>query len=400
MAATRASRTAVLSASHFVLKRLMRLRAAFIRGGTSKAVVFRRQDLPGDRALWDAIFLRVMGSPDPSGRQLDGLGGGLSSVSKVCIVGPASRADADVDYTFAQVAVTESLVDYSGNCGNMSSAIGPFALEEGLAAAPQDGEAVVRLHNTNTSKIIVARFPVVGGVLAPDGDLAIDGVAGTAAPIRLEFVEPGGAKSGRLLPTGAAQDMLTIPGLGAIAASCIDAANPCVFVAADALGMTGTELPDQQQTNALFLERMESIRRAASVRMGLAPDLDAAARIPSIPKVAMLSAPTAAATLSGHRLSAADIDIGIRMISIGQPHRAVPITGAICLAIAARVAGSLPHRLCRAMAGPIRIGHPSGTILVDAAVATDADATPKALYGAVYRSARRLFDGEVLYRAD
>lgn len=382
------------------MKRTLRLRAAFMRGGTSKAVVFRRQDLPSDPSLWDSIFLQVMGSPDPNGRQLDGLGGGLSSVSKICIVGPPSRSDADVDYTFAQVSVTESLVDYSGNCGNMSSAIGPFAVEEGMVAAPKDGEAVVRLHNTNTSKIIVSRFPVTGAVLAPDGELAIDGVAGTAAAIRLEFVEPGGAKSGRLLPTGAAQDVLSIPDLGAITASCIDAANPCVFVAADTLGMTGTELPGEHESNAVFLERMENIRRAASVLMGLAPDLNAAARIPGIPKVAMVSAPHAFPTLSGHALTAADIDIAIRMISIGQPHRAVPITGAICLAIAARVPGSLPHRLCRAASGPIRIGHPSGTILVDAAVSKDAHGIVHAQYGAVYRSARRLFDGEVLYRAD
>jgi 2-methylaconitate cis-trans-isomerase PrpF len=379
---------------------MLRLRAAFIRGGTSKAVVFRKQDLPGDPALWDAIFLRVMGSPDPNGRQLDGLGGGLSSVSKICVVGPSSRSDADVDYTFAQVSVTESLVDYSGNCGNMSSAIGPFAVEEGMVAAPKDGETVVRLHNTNTSKLIVARFPVIDGALAPDGNLAIDGVAGTAAPIRLEFIEPGGAKSGRLLPTGAAQDVLNVPGLGAITASCIDAANPCVFVAADALAMTGIELPAEQESNGLFLQRMESIRRAASVLMGLAPDLDAAARIPSIPKVAMVSAPKTALTLSGQTQMATDIDIGIRMISIGQPHRAVPITGAICLAIAARVPGSLPHRLCRTASGPIRIGHPSGTILVDAAVTQSADGSLNAQYGAVYRSARRLFDGAVWYRAD
>ena len=341
-----------------------------------------------------------MGSPDPNGRQLDGMGGGLSSLSKVCVVGPSTRPDADVDYTFAQVSVADALVDYSGNCGNMSSAMGPFAVEEGMVAAPKDGEAVVRLHNTNTSKIIVARFPVMGGVLAPDGDLEIDGVAGRAAPIRLEFVEPGGAKSGRLLPTGAAQDVLDIPGLGAVAASCVDAANPCVFVPAEVTGMAGVELPAELETNAVFLDRMENIRRAASVRMGLAPDIDAAARIPSIPKVAMVCAPKPASTLSGRALAASEMDICIRMISVGQPHRAVPITGAICLAVAARVPGTIAHGLCRASSGPIRIGHPSGTILVDAGVAEVPGGSVKAEYGAVYRSARRLFEGAVLYRSD
>jgi 2-methylaconitate cis-trans-isomerase PrpF len=378
---------------------IQRLRAVFMRGGTSKAVMFRREDLPAERAAWDAIFLQVMGSPDPNGRQLDGMGGGLSSLSKVCVVGPPSRPDADVDYTFAQVSVDQAMVDYAGNCGNMSSAIGPFAVEEGLVLPPADGAAVVRIHNTNTSKIVVARFPVTGGALAADGDLALDGVAGTAAPIRLEFVDPGGAKTGRLLPGGAARDMLDIPGLGAVAASCVDAANPCVFIAAEAVGKTGVESPGELETDTAWLQAMEAIRLAGSVRMGLAPDLATAARIPSIPKVAMLCAPRAAPTLSGRALAADDMDIGVRMISVGQPHRAVPITGAICLAVAARIPGSVAHALCRATNGPIRIGHPSGTILVDAAMAKGPDGRPQAEYGAVYRTARRLFEGAVLYRA-
>jgi 2-methylaconitate cis-trans-isomerase PrpF len=379
--------------------RNMRLRAAFMRGGTSKAMMFRAEDLPADPKQWDAIFLQVMGSPDPNGRQLDGMGGGISSLSKVCVVGPPSRLDADVDYTFAQVAVSEALVDYNGNCGNMSAAVGPFAIEEGLVQAPQDGEAVVRIHNTNTSKIIVSRFPVAGGVCAADGDLEIDGVAGRAAPVRLEFLDPGGAKTGMLLPTGAARDALDIPALGNLAVSCVDAANPCVFVAAQDLGKTGVELPDELERDTTFLDRMESIRRAASVCMRLTPDRGAAGRMASIPKVAMVSGSQAAPTLSGRALPASHVDICVRMISVGQPHRAVPITGAVCLAVAAHVPGTIPHRLCRASSGPIRIGHPSGTTLVDAAVAPDAAGrTLRAEYGAVYRSARRLFEGSVLYR--
>jgi 2-methylaconitate isomerase len=377
--------------------RNMRLRAAFMRGGTSKAVIFRRKDLPTDPRLWDAIFLQVIGSPDPNGRQLDGMGGGISSLSKVCVVGPPSRLDADVDYTFAQVALTEALVDYSGNCGNMSAAVGPFAVEDGIVQAPQDGEAVVRIHNTNTSKIIVSRFPVVGGALAAGGDFEIDGVAGKAAPIRLEFLDPGGAKTGVLLPTGAGRNDILTP--DRIAVSCVDAANPCVFVTAQDLGKSGIELPDELETDAVFLDRMESIRRAASVCMGLAPDLGAAARMASIPKVAMVCGPQAAPTLSGRSVSASHVDICIRMISVGQPHRAVPITGAVCLAVAARVPGTIPHHLCRASSGPIRIGHPSGTTVVDAAVADDAaGGAMRAEYGAVYRSARRLFEGSVFYR--
>ncbi|CAN7447297.1 putative methylaconitate Delta-isomerase PrpF [Phenylobacterium sp. LjRoot225] len=379
--------------------RNLRLPAVFMRGGTSKAVMFRAEDLPADRSAWDAIFLQLMGSPDPNGRQLDGMGGGVSSLSKVCVVGPPSRPDADVDYTFAQVSVREAHVDYSGNCGNMSSAIGPFAVEERIVPAPETGDAVVRIHNTNTGKIIVARFPVLEGALAADGDLEIDGVAGQAAPIRLEFLDPGGAKTGRLLPTGQACDELDVPGLGRIAATLVDAANPCVFVAAEDLGKTGVELPDELEGDATFLERMEAIRRAASVRMGITADLEAAARTASVPMVAMVSAPQTAPTLSGRTLSPNDADICVRMLSMRQPHKATPITGAICLAIAARIPGSIPQRLRRAADGPTRIGHPSGTTLVDAAVTGEGDDL-RALHGAVYRTARRLFEGAVLYRAD
>lgn len=374
--------------------KLRRIPAVFMRGGTSKALMFRAADLPPDRAAWDAIFLAAMGVPDPHGRQLDGMGGGLSSLNKVCVVGPPSRPDADLDYTFVQLGVDEALAEYGGNCGNMSSAIGPFAIEEGIVRAPADGEAAVRIHNTNTGKIILARFPVQDGVLAAEGDFALDGVAGTAAPIRLEFVEPGGAKTGKLLPTGSPVDRLAIAGIGTIEASCVDAANPCVFVDARDLGLTGVELPTVLERDADFLARMEAIRRAGSVAMGLAPDLDAAGRLASIPKVAMIAPPQPSPTLSGRVLAADEMDIAVRMISVGQPHRAVPITGAVCLAVAARVPGSLPHRLCASAEGPIRIGHSSGTILVDATVA---DGT--AVNGAVYRSARRLFEGNVIYRA-
>lgn len=375
-----------------------RLRAVFMRGGTSKAVMFRRDDLPADPKAWDPIFLEVMGSPDPDGRQLDGMGGGISSLSKICIIGPSSRPDADVDYTFAQIGVRDTFVDYNANCGNMSSAVGPFALDEGLVVAPASGETSIRIHNTNTSKIIIARFPVDRGLLAATGDIEIDGVAGEAAPIRLEFLEPGGARTGKLLPTGHASDEFDIRGLGVVKASCVDAANPCVFVAAGAVGQSGDELPDALDRDALFLQRMEDIRCAASVKMGIAPDLDQARRMTGIPKVAMVSGPRTGRTLSGRELAEADADIWVRMISVGQPHRAVPITGAICLAVAARIPGSIPAGLVRESNRPIRIAHPSGVTLVDASVSRADSGTMKADYGAVYRSARRLFEGNVVYR--
>lgn len=346
---------------------LRRLPATYYRGGTSRALVFHARDLPMDRADWDAIFIAAMGVPDPHGRNLDGMGGGLSSLNKVCIVGPPSREDADIDFTFAQLSINDARVDYGGNCGNMSAAIGPFALEEGLVGVPVNGEASVVIHNTNTGKLIRARFPVEGGVLASSGDLAIDGVAGTAAPIRLEFLEPGGAKTGCLLPTGKPIDRIE-----GVEASLVDAANPCVFVRAADLGKTGLESPVELEADREWLARMEAIRFAGASAMGLP-------HVASIPKVAMLSAQPGS-------------DITVRMISVGQPHRAVPVTGAVCLAVACRVAGTLAHSLCASQAGPIRIGHPSGSLLVDAEV-MDGHAT----HGAVYRTARRLFEGSVLF---
>ncbi len=369
-----------------------------MRGGTSKALIFRAGDLPADRADWAPIFLAAMGSPDPAMRQLDGMGGGVSSLSKCCVVGPPSRPDADVDYTFAQVAIDRPEVDYASNCGNMSSAIGPFAVDEGLVAPPAGNEAVVRIHNTNTGKIIVARFPMEDGRAAVTGDLAIDGVAGTGAPIRLDFTDPGGAGTGRLLPTGNLTDRLDVPGLGPLRVTLIDAANPCVLVAAADLGMTATETPAAMERDTALIAGIEALRRAASVRMGLAADLEAAARIISVPKVGILAPPADAPVLSGAVQTAASVDILARMMSSGQPHRAVPLTGALCLAVACRLPGTVAHDLVRPgeATDPVRVGHPSGAILVAAGVSSGPDG-PRVSHATVFRTARRLFQGEVLH---
>src|SRR5436190_6799737 len=291
-----------------------KLPAVFMRGGTSKAVIFHARDLPKLRAEWEPIFLSVIGSPDPNMRQLNGMGGGLSSLSKVCVIGPPTHPDADVDYTFAQVLIDKARVDYNSNCGNMSSAIGPVALDAGLAAKPRDGEAVVRIHNTNTKKIIVSRFGMDGDEAAVAGDMALDGVAGTGAPIRLEFMEPGGAKTGKLLPTGRGADMLDVPGLGRVPASMVDAANPCLFVPAEAIGATATELPTEIEQNSRLLGKLEAIRRAASVAMGIAPDIEKAGSL-SVPIVAFVAPPVAMSVLSGRQLAPADMDIAVRLMS-------------------------------------------------------------------------------------
>ncbi|MBN9426266.1 MAG: PrpF family protein [Burkholderiales bacterium] len=369
-------------------------KAVFARGGTSKALIFHQADLPAERSRWDELFLACMGSPDPYGRQLDGMGGGVSSLSKVCIVGPATRPDADVDYTFAQVQVKDARVDYSGNCGNMSSAIGPFAVDEGLVRA--DGEtAVVRIHNTNTGKIIHASFPVAGGQSVERGELVIPGVAGSGAPVRLDFLEPGGASTGKLLPSGRARDVLTVAGVGDVEVSLIDAANACVFVDAASLGLAGTELPDELDARTDVLAKLAAIREHASVAMGITASLDEARRKPMIPLIAFVSAPTQSRLLDGSTLPASAVDLTVRMISSGQPHRALPVTGSLCTAVAAAIEGSLPHRLAqRAQAGTLRLGMPSGVICVDA----DVLHRPEGWYavrGSFYRTTRRLFDGTV-----
>ncbi len=379
-----------------------KLPAVFMRGGTSKAIVFHARDLPSSRAEWEPIFLSVIGSPDPNMRQLNGMGGGVSSLSKVCVIGPPTHPDADVDYTFAQVLIDKARVDYNSNCGNMSSAIGPFAVDEGLVAKPRDGEAVVRIHNTNTKKIIVSRFGMDGDEAAVAGDMALDGVAGTGAPIRLEFMEPGGAKTGKLLPTGKAADMLEVPGVGRVPVSMVDAANPCVFVPAEAIGATATELPTEIEGNSQLMAKLEAIRRAASVAMGIAPDLEKAGNL-SVPFVAFVAPPVAMSVLSGRKLAPADMDIAVRMMSNGQAHRATPLTGALCLAVATRIPGSIPNEMARRLAegtSQIRIGHASGVIVVDAKIGQATGGQPHAEYAAVYRTARRLFDGRVHYRAE
>ena len=371
--------------------------AVYMRGGTSRAIIFRDADLPAAPAARDAVFLAALGSPDPNRRQLDGLGGAISSLSKIAVVGPSSRPDADVDYTFGQVAIDAPLVQYKGNCGNISSAIGPFAVDEGLVE-PNGDTAFVRIHNTNTGKIIVSRFTVTDGMAAVEGDFELQGVGGRGAPIRLSFLEPAGAATGRLLPTGNVRDELPVPGLGTVPVSLVDAANPVVFVAASSLGMRGVELPDEIDATSGLLERLEALRIAAAVRMGIAASTEeAATRIRNLPQVALLTPPTDAPTLSGRVLKADDIHILARMISAGQPHKASPLTGAMCLAIAMRLPGTIAAELARLPADPdadLIIGHPSGTLPVAARVRTTPE--PHAEEAVVYRTARRLMQGSVL----
>jgi 2-methylaconitate cis-trans-isomerase PrpF len=328
------------------------------------------------------------------------MGGGVSSLSKVCVIGPSTRPDADIDYTFAQVQVKEAKVDYGANCGNMSAAMGPFAVDEGLVKA-SGGDALVRVHNTNTKKIIWSRFPLDDGAAAVDGELAIPGVAGTGAPVKLEFREPGGATTGKLLPTGNVADDLEVPGLGKLRVSMVDAANACVFARAADLGIKGTELPDAIEGNPELLKKLEAIRVAASVAMGITKSPAEAAAKKTVPFVGFVSAPQRAKTLTGETIGEGAVDLTGRMMSSGQPHRALPLTCTLCMAVAARLPGSVVAEAARPSDDPegeIRIAMPSGVLTVAASVRR-LEGQWFAEQGAFYRTQRRMFEGSVVVRA-
>ncbi|MBT6095534.1 MAG: PrpF family protein [Rhodospirillaceae bacterium] len=369
--------------------------AAFYRGGTSKGVFFREEDLPAERAERDEIFLQVIGSPDPYGRQLNGMGGGISSLSKVVSVGPPTRDDADVDYTFGQVAVDRTEVDYSTNCGNLSSAVGPFAIDEGLVTPNvSDGIATVRLHNTNTSVVIHAQISVDGGKAAVVGDFEIQGVFGTGSRIQLDYLEPGGATTGKFLPAaGEVISALDVPEEGTITVSMADAATGMVFIAADDLGLTATESPEAIDGDAILIAKLDRIRRAAGVAMGLANRPE---DVPlTNPRVGLLAAPREFIALDGATVTADSQDITVRVLSLKNIHRVSPLTSALCLAAAVKVEGSLPNRIAQANGGDLRIGTPSGVLPVGAEVAHQ-DGLWQAVSTRSYRTARRLMQGSVL----
>jgi 2-methylaconitate cis-trans-isomerase PrpF len=363
--------------------------AVFMRGGTSKGLFFHAQDIPPAGPARDRVLLAAMGSPDPHGRQLDGLGGGISSLSKVMIIAPSSRAKAVLDYTFGQVAVDQSVIDWRSNCGNLTSAVGPFAVDEGLINIG-DGETELCLHNTNSGALVQARFEIIAGHARIDGDFELQGVAGRGAPIALDFVAPGGAITGKLLPTGNARDQLNVPGFGAVEVSLVDATTACVFMRANDIGLRGTEMPDALASEAALLKRLEAVRRAAAEAMGLAVDGL------SVPKLGFVAPAMAASTLSGQALAADEMQFTARMISMGQPHRALPLTGAMCLAIAVGIDGSVVQEMAPGSGQEVAIAHPSGVLSLGAELRHEADGGWTAERVTVTRTARRLMEGRVL----
>jgi len=378
-----------------------RVPAVVMRGGTSRAVFFHKGDLPEDPEIRDRVILKIYGGGDPYGRQIDGLGGATSVTSKTAIVSPASVPDADVDYIFGQVSVTSQLIDYGGNCGNISSAVAPFAIEEGLIRAT-DPVTTVRIWQVNTRKLIVARVPTANGLPQVEGDYAIDGVPGTGAMIQLEFLHPGGAMTGRLLPTGQPVEALEVPGVGRVTVSLVDAANPVVFIRPADLGLSGLEMPDGVDGDPALLARIEAVRAHAAVRFGLArtPE-EATAKSPGVPKVAFVAAPAAYTSSRGQPVLPGDIDVVGRIMTMGRLHRAYALTGAICTAVAAQVNGTVVHAVARS-AGPgertVRIGHPSGVIEVGADVRwhNGGWAVERVI---TRRTARRLMEGVALVPA-
>ncbi len=375
-----------------------RIRAVIMRGGTSRAVFIRPEELPADPALRDRVVLKIFGGGDPFGRQIDGLGGATSTTSKFAMIGPATVPDADVDYTFGQVNVTEPMIDYGGNCGNISSAVGPYAIDEGLVRST-DPLTIVRIWQTNTRKRIIAHVPTSGGLHQVEGDYAIDGVPGIAGMITLEFLDPGGSMTGRLLPTGHAVDALDVPGIGSVTVSLVDAANPVVFLQPNALGLVGTELPDYVDADSRLLERIEAIRAHGAVRMGLvATPEDATKRSPGVPKIAFVSAPTPYTSTSGRAVDPGQVDLVGRIMSMGRLHRSYALTGAICTAVAAMVEGTVVHAASRRGVGSdrtIRIGHPAGIIEAGAKVVRR-DTQWIVEKVVTRRTARRLMEGVTL----
>ncbi|MSR06873.1 MAG: 3-methylitaconate isomerase [Gemmatimonadetes bacterium] len=370
-----------------------RIRAVVIRGGTSKGVFLLASDLPADPVARDSVILAIFGSPDT--RQIDGLGGADPLTSKVAIIAPSARPDADVDYTFGYVGIEQAVVDYQGNCGNISTGVGPFAVDEGMVPVTEPVTRV-RIFNTNTRKIMVAEVPVSGGKALAEGTFVNQGVPGTGARIELDFVNSAGSRTGKLLPTGNVVDRIDLSDGRTVRASLVDAANPAVFVQASEIGLSGTELPADTVTNPRILAVMEELRVRAAIMMNLAPSPGAVS--PAVPKVAFVAPPQSYRTSQGTLVAVSDCDLLARTKALAVMHKAYAVTGGICLSAAALIEGTVVHDIVGPSArqtGTVRVGHPSGVATFYATVrktpAGDFELTKSAIAG----TARRIMDGYV-----
>lgn len=384
--------------------------ATYIRGGTSKGVFFRLQDLPESARVpgkaRDALLMRVIGSPDPYAKQIDGMGGATSSTSKTVIIAKSTRPDHDVDYLFGQVSIDSAFVDWSGNCGNLSSAVGPFSIAGGLIDAsriPENGIATIRIWQANIGKTIIAHVPITNGQVQETGDFELDGVTFPAAEVQLEFMDPAAEEDGAggsMFPTGNLIDELDVPGIGVLKATMINAGIPTIFVEAEAIGYTGTELQEAINGDAKAMARFETIRAHGAVRMGLINHVDEAAKRQHTPKVAFVARPKDYVSSSGKPVAAADIDLLVRAMSMGKLHHAMMGTAAVAIATAAAIPGTLVNQAAGGgTRNAVRFGHPSGTLRVGAEASQENGewVVKKAIMS---RSARVLMEGFVRVPGD
>lgn len=389
----------------------IKIAATYMRGGTSKGVFFRLQDLP-ERAqvpgpARDALLLRVIGSPDPYAKQIDGMGGATSSTSKTVILSPSTRPDHDVDYLFGQVAIDKAFVDWSGNCGNLSAAVGSFAIASGLVDStrvPHDGVATVRIWQANIGKTIIAHVPISAGQVQETGDFELDGVTFPAAEVQLAFLDPAadeeGEGGGAMFPTGNLIDDLEVPGIGTFKATLINAGIPTIFVNAADLGYTGTELQEAINGDAEALARFETIRAQGAVRMGLIDHIEQAAGRQHTPKVAFVAPATGYNASSGKAVAASDIDLVVRALSMGKLHHAMMGTAAVAIGTAAAIPGTLVNLAAGGgERSAVRFGHPSGTLRVGAE-AHQVNGQWMVTKAIMSRSARVLMEGWVRVPGD
>lgn len=379
----------------------IKIPATYYRGGTSKGVFFQLADLPAAAQVAgearDKILLRVLGSPDPYGKQIDGLGNASSSTSKAVILSRSDKPDHDVDYLFGQVSIDQAFVDWSGNCGNLTAAVGAFAISHGLVAQsriPSDGHCTVRIWQQNIGKTIIAHVPMCAGQVQESGDFELDGVTFPAAEVQIEFLDPADGE-GTIFPTGNVADTLEIPGVGCLKATLINSGIPTVFVNAADIGYRGTELQDDINNDAAALAKLESIRAHGAVKMGLIADVAAAATRQHTPKIAWVAPPQDCISSAGKKIKAADIDILVRAMSMGKLHHAMMGTASVAIATAAAVPGTLVN--LAAGGGErheVRFGHPSGTLRVGAE-ATRQDGHWTATKATMSRSARVIMEGWV-----
>ncbi|CDG82674.1 2-methylaconitate cis-trans isomerase PrpF [Janthinobacterium agaricidamnosum] len=388
----------------------IKIAATYMRGGTSKGVFFRLQDLPEAAQVAgpvrDALLLRVIGSPDPYGKQIDGMGGATSSTSKTVILSRSDRPEHDVDYLFGQVAIDTAFVDWSGNCGNLSAAVGSFAISGGLldpARIPHDGMAVVRIWQANIGKTIIAHVPMVDGAVQESGDFELDGVTFAAAEVKLEFIDPAAEEEGAggaMFPTGNVVDQLDVPGIGTLSVTMINAGIPTIFVDAAAIGYTGTELQGAVNGDDKALAMFETIRAHGALRMGLIKHLDEAAKRQHTPKVAYVARPASYMASSGKPVEAGQIDLLVRAMSMGKLHHAMMGTAAVAIGTAAAIPGTLVNLAAGGGArNAVRFGHPSGTLLVGAE-AVQAAGQWRVAKAIMSRSARVLMEGWVRVPGD